>query len=614
MKRKIIIFTITVSLAAISTSNSFAQEAEQPLIYNPVIKKERSKLKEFNPVSNRAMTSSCDTLLLPFVDDFSAGGIYPDTCLWTDSNVFVNDDFPVNPPSIGVATFDGLNKYGEQYNPSLTSYGPADTLTSKPIDLDFPNDTTVWLSFYYQPQGLGTNMQPRDSLVLELFGSDNLWHRVWSKTGSANAPFALKMYNVRDTIYLFRGFRFRFINYASLYGMIDQWNLDYIRLDTGRSATDTVITNDVAFVKRSLSALRNYQSVPYAHYKNNELAAMDITKNVVIRNLDTVAANPDHSLEFLLDDFSVDYSTGPAAVSVSGNSTTISTKTFSPHLFPSITSQDSLVNYIRHVKSPSDSNPSNDTLLEKQELYNYYCYDDGTAEAGYGVPTLGARIAYKFDLLTADSLRAIQMRFIYGNFNVSLSLFNIMLWNNLNPNNNGTQLLFSQHPYYGDSINEFYTYILSNPVAVSGTFYIGWEQLDASFLNIGLDKNINSNANMFYTTTGTWQNSSIPGSWMIRPVFGKASDLVSTGNNFSSERNISMYPNPASEYLIFKNNAKGKEIIYYLLTDISGRVISEGIAADQQLNVSDVPNGMYMVIFSDVNFRTVSSHKLIISR
>ncbi|HLG35365.1 MAG TPA: hypothetical protein VI757_10830, partial [Bacteroidia bacterium] len=231
-----------------------AQESVVPLQSNPVIKRELLKIKEGNISALKAADAIGDTLSLPFIDDFSYTGIYPDQARWTDSAVFINNDFPVNPPTLGVATFDGINKYGGQYNPSLTSYGVADTLTSKPIDLNYPNDTTIWLSFFYQPQGLGTNMQIRDSIYLEFFGSDSAWHFAWSKKGSPTTlPFAQAMINIRDAIYLFNGFRFRFLNKAALYAMHDQWNLDYVRLDTGRSAADTVIVNDVAFVKRGLS-------------------------------------------------------------------------------------------------------------------------------------------------------------------------------------------------------------------------------------------------------------------------------------------------------------------------------------------------------------------------
>ena len=80
--------------------------------------------------------SSTDTLGLPFFDDFSYDSDYPSNNLWIDSNAFVNRNFPVNAPTIGVVTLDGLNKYGLAYGNTAYQYGPADSLTSKPIKLD----------------------------------------------------------------------------------------------------------------------------------------------------------------------------------------------------------------------------------------------------------------------------------------------------------------------------------------------------------------------------------------------------------------------------------------------------------------------------------------------
>lgn len=589
------------------------------MLFNPVIKKLLAEHRDESKKSLKASAALPDTISLPFIDDFSHMGIYADTALWTDSAVFINSDFPVNPPTIGVATFDGINKYGGQYNPSLTSYGEADTLTSKPIDLNFPNDTTIWLSFFYQPLGLGSNMQVRDSIYLEFFGSDSAWHYAWSKKGSVSSlPFAQAIINIRDSIYLFSGFRFRFINKASLYGMLDQWNLDYVRLDKNRSITDTVIVNDVAFVKRGLSTLKKYQSVPYKHYKNDPVAAMDTSKSILLRNLDTAATSINHVMEFLLDDFSVDYSTGPSSVSISGSSTATSQKNFPSHQFPSLPGLDSLLNYTRNINTSSDTNTTNDTLLERQEMYNYYAYDDGTAEAGYGIQsaTSGAQIAYKFDLLMPDSLRAVQMRFVYGNSYVALSLFNIVMWSSVIPANGQTVLLYSQHPYYEDTINGFHTYRLDNPLYIpGGIFYIGWEQLDNSFLNIGLDKNINSNANMFFNVSGNFQNSSIAGSWMIRPVFGKElPGVASVGNVNAAENKISVYPNPASDFILIKNNSATGEKFFFRIFDVTGRTVANGEVKGQRFNVSNLGNGIYQLVFSDNSFRTIESRKIIISR
>ena len=587
-----------------------------PLKYNSVIKQELS-----NPLESkihRPKSLTCDTLNLPFVDDFSDYGIFPNSCRWTDSSVFVNDDFPVNPPSVGVATFDGVDRKGNPYNPSSTSYGPADTLTSKPIDLNYISDTTIWLSFFYQPQGLGYAPAAHDSLVLELYGSDSVWHRVWSKTGSGNTAFVQKMVHISDPLYLFRGFRFRFMNYASLSGMLDQWNLDYVRLDRSRSASDTAITNDVTFVKRGLSVLKNYQSVPYRHYMHDTIAVMDTSKIIQLKNLGSSNAAVNHEMEFLRDDFSLLYSTGPSSVSIPGGGTATSQKNFSAFHFPSFPSQDSLLCYTRNIISTPDNNMQNDTLLEKQELCNYYAYDDGTAENGYGLSVAAGQIAYRFDLLMPDTLRGIQMKFVHVDDDIHLHLFNLELWTSLT--SSSTTLMSSLHPYYGeddayyqDSINQFHTYLLDNPVPVSGTIYIGWTQLDQTILRLGLDRNINSNSNMFFNISGTWQNSSIAGSWMMRPVFGKASDWASVGDINNSGNIISVYPNPVSQKLTVNYLKHSEEKIFYSFIDVMGKNILSGIVESRQINVSKLQDGIYVVIFSDNNHKRISSKKIIVS-
>ena len=50
---------------------------------------------------------------VPFIDDFSYDSSFPDTILWKDNSVFVNKNYGVNPITIGVATFDGLNSFEE---------------------------------------------------------------------------------------------------------------------------------------------------------------------------------------------------------------------------------------------------------------------------------------------------------------------------------------------------------------------------------------------------------------------------------------------------------------------------------------------------------------------
>ena len=70
-----------------------AQDMIFPLHSNKAIK---NYLKEHpkSPQSNERMASPTDTITLPFVDDFSYDGIYPNPNLWADSDVYINRDYP----------------------------------------------------------------------------------------------------------------------------------------------------------------------------------------------------------------------------------------------------------------------------------------------------------------------------------------------------------------------------------------------------------------------------------------------------------------------------------------------------------------------------------------
>jgi len=141
------------------------------MLSNPVIK---SYLKE-NPQEPQYKYQILEyaPIDIPFEDDFSYDSVYPNSAQWIDKDVYVNAHYPINPVDYGVATFDVLDASGGLY-PGTTEFPfIADHLTSYPIKLGglTPADS-VYLSFYYQPQGNGDVPLPYDSLVLE-FGVYN---------------------------------------------------------------------------------------------------------------------------------------------------------------------------------------------------------------------------------------------------------------------------------------------------------------------------------------------------------------------------------------------------------------------------------------------------------
>ena len=95
--RKYILFL----LAFLSMNLLQAQEVLTGLTHNPQIMGQPQ-------VKTRNVTS----VILPFFDDFSNYTGAPKSSLWADRQAFVNNSYPMVPPSIGVVTLDALDENG----------------------------------------------------------------------------------------------------------------------------------------------------------------------------------------------------------------------------------------------------------------------------------------------------------------------------------------------------------------------------------------------------------------------------------------------------------------------------------------------------------------------
>ncbi|HNL08595.1 MAG TPA: hypothetical protein PKH93_13550, partial [Chitinophagales bacterium] len=210
------------------------------------------------------------TISVPFVEDFSTSLVRPNANYWQEDLAYINDDFPTNSISLGVATLDGFNQFGQPYQAvgigTGIINGEADVLTSQPVCLISSGITPgdkLYLSFFYEAQGWGDFPNQFDSLMVDFLGNDGVWYNKWKIPGpnvdNPNNTFTFVQLEENDVKFLYEGFQFRFRNKASISGYNDHWHVDYVRL-TDSPANDT--PKDAAFATEPKSMLTQYTAIP----------------------------------------------------------------------------------------------------------------------------------------------------------------------------------------------------------------------------------------------------------------------------------------------------------------------------------------------------------------
>ena len=503
-----------------------------------------------------------DTLELPFFDDFSKNYGNPDLTIWADGYTFINNSYADDPVSIGEATLDAIDNTGQLNGDSDIPF-ESDFLTSLPLNLDYPGQNDTWLSFFYQPKGNGDEPEPDDSLTVQFYAPfTDEWKTVWASEGKPLTPFTQVWVQVTDTSYFHTGFRFRFKNYASLPksqsfpsfdSNVDHWNIDYVYLDKGRSQLDTAI-KDVSMITDLPSILKSYESVPWRHFPGAYLTEIQPVLKISYRNNDIITRNVTRYLEIK------DLFTGTPPYLRSGGAVNVEAgvKEEYEFLFNYPFDENSRDSAIFSIKSflvtDEDDYKWNDTVTRYQIFNNYYAYDDGTAEAGYGLSgdgTAGAALAYQFNTFEKDTLRSVQMYFNRSLNNESQVYFNLAVWDNDEENDRPGNLIYSMsgyRPEYYNELNKFYTYDFDTLLIVSDIFYVGWIQPNTVLLNVGFDRNKNNRNKIFYNLGQEWVNTSFNGSLMIRPVLGKETGWPASVNELIRNE-VKVYPNPASDFI-----------------------------------------------------------------
>jgi hypothetical protein len=634
----IITFLFTLSATAV-----FSQELERDLQFIEL------NLNERNVSEVNSRGGGSPPMGLPFLDDFAwpssfeeSGFDRPELVRWDSSPVRRTSTFAISPPTIGVATLDGLDDGGYPYAFNTSDpHGWADTLTSRKILLGgMTADNNVNLSFWFEGGGIGNAPDlGEDSLVVEFksigFEGD-IWTRVWSNDTITTNEFIQVIIPIYDGIHLHNSFQFRFRNYGTLEGNADLWHIDYVFVAENGSIGNP--QEELAFLYPAYTLLRNFSAMPWTHYTDNPEFHMRDSLHVAHTNFGTTANNQEYTgitiqvgedaptmynNEFIqnvnvpIGPFSTEYlstlldMTGVTASVLYDPLTSDTTATFNVSLW------EEEVGYYTNQTAVYD----NDSIGFTQVFDNYYAYDDGSAEKAYSLESVGGQLAVRYPLSIPDTLDGIKIHFTPFYDNAELETFVIKVWADdagFPGEQIDTMYQFNSPLYFTDGHDKFAYYPCDHPIPVSGIIHVGFIQQNVEHLNIGLDKNTNSNAgNLHYKlgATASWIASEIQGSVMIHPVLraGKDAPEIPEGveqfmvNDLSSN----LYPNPTSSIVSFK----AKEALVWSVFSINGDLVLEGDenkACVVTFNTSDLSSGVYFVNMSSTSSVASSCKRLVI--
>jgi len=594
-----------------------------------------------------------DTLSLPFFDDFSyyTRSTQPDSRLWMDQYVFINNSYPIHPRSNGVATFDALDVAGCVYQNTAAVFA-ADTLTSRPIDLG--NDANnVFLSFFYQPGGYGDNPDPSDSLILQFKKQGEEWQTVWSvrldvlkdfdliertenrkkilkipeDTGNTGniIQFMQVLLPVEDK-YLYRGFQFRFVNFVSLDQDIfnlgrrsnaDHWHIDYVHLDKDRSETDTAYY-DVAVITPMKTLIKGYQSIPW-----NQVPIVLSTKlelgEITYRNNDNISHYIDRNFTItdVYNNNTIPLPPGGFLKIDAGEIITFTQNIYTP--FESGSVDSALFDIKGYLVTGEFDRKENDTVCLRQFFNNYFARDDGVPESGYGFfgdKTQNCAVACRYETFLPDTLQAIRIYFNPTANQVTSSYrFKIAVWRD-NSGCPGELAYISSTEYSPKITGQFVQYNLPKGMYFTQYFWIGWVQVTSGFLNVGFDRNYNDSNNLWYNN-GSWHQDINNGALMIRPVVGKRKDFATSVEipAMVVDVRLKLYPNPASQYVRIQLDTLEPAIFSDFMVeiyDMNGRLCERAPFTGNEKDVSGLDAGLYLVRLVHRKSGYTQTQKLII--
>ena len=594
-------------------------------------------------------------LALPFFDDFVTPRVgLPAAANWLGvstgypvgngslghylgGGAYVSNHLAVAPPTRGTATLDGLRANGLPYNPGSPSvYSATDTLTSQPIDLSGVGaGSSVYLSYAWQAgsvqgapatSGGSTPVQ----LVLEFLDNTGIWNPIWTyNSQGSRTVFRQQIFPITQSIYFYSGFQFRFRALGNQNLSRDSFGLDYIYLNSNRSAADTTFA-DVATSRDLSSPLRRFTSMPawqYAAASSSELStALTATANRL--TAPTTAATPINPLPITWQGVVRELSSGGfgPATWLSGGAPILAAArqyaiTGDASTAPLPTGTTPRRYRYQLLLQTNETNPltlPNDSLGRDMELADYYAFDDGSAEAAFSLTARStggiSYFAYALDLNKADAVKSVRLAPIFNNIALASGGENnanrsvtVAVWadNNGQPaltplaTKTGTLLNPLNPANAGTTIPAFQEIVFDQPVAVSGRCYVGYGQTaSGQFLNYGYDLNNATPTGVVYQqANGTWSAVTLPlpGAVLLRPVMNNG--VLATRAAQALAAQFSLYPNPAASGTTVL--VAGPAFRQATLLDVLGRPVWQQPAAEAgqatlRLPVP-LPAGLYLV-------------------
>ena len=626
---------LLLSIFALVPTGLYAQSGPLrlvPLSTSPSLGERSFQTRQQAPSANSTV------LTLPFWDDFSQplvdtlGFATPDTARWiSNTGALVTTGVGIAPPTLGVVSFDGAGLQGQPQGADSVSIGISDQLTSCPINLTLVPEaerSSVYFSFFWQPRGEGEFPElASDSLRLQFSTTDtaNQWVTVWRRAGGDSTlenfteVFTQEILPVNDPAFFHERFQFRFQSYNRQSGAFDTWNIDYVYLNSGRSATD-IAYPDAAITAPPTSLFGEYTQVPmqqlradpsryftepsapfynlrgqpvgttFEAFVNDALTGGRLERLSTTRN--TLSPLP---TAFDRRTMTVD-ALSAGALDLNQDSLLLETEfyieTGDRPLIESIAGGDTLF-------SPTVDYRVNDTVRTTFVVNESFAYDDGTAEFGVELNQTGGRVAYQFVTPEADLLTHVDIHFPQLEQNQG-ALLQIFVWKTLS-DTAGNEVVLRQNgtePANRNGVrtaNGFSEYTLESPIVVQDTFYIGY-QLESTdqFIVIGFDKNTDTGDRIFFNTSVDWeQNTDLQGSLMMRPRFDRErAQLVTDIPSEEEATDVVVFPNPSTGLVQIQGSYDELQVL-----DLLGREIIRASYTPTPVNLVGHQPGLYIFRF-----------------